>query len=142
MNWCQANRQGIPRLDSYFDPNERKYFITPQSVEAAIAEEKAKAAAKSPPLDGSESFRAIPKDAREPKGAADPASESDDVRVKELEKENLDLKITNRGKDFFIEQIQKERAGILDQLLQANRKVGELETKLLQLGDGYVNSQA
>ena len=43
-NWCQPNRTGIARLDSYFDPNERKYFITPQSVELAIAEEKAKAA--------------------------------------------------------------------------------------------------
>jgi hypothetical protein len=45
----------------------------------------------------------------------------------------MDLKITNRGKDFFIEQLQKERNGILDQLLPANRKVGELETKLMQL---------
>jgi hypothetical protein len=60
--------------------------------------------------------------------------ESEDHWVKELEKQNLDLKITNRGKDFFIEQLQKERTGIFDQLLQANRKVGELETKLLQLG--------
>ena len=34
INWCQPNRQGIARLDSYFDPNERKYYITPQSVEA------------------------------------------------------------------------------------------------------------
>ena len=50
-----------------------------------------------------------------------------------MSKENLDLKITNRGKDFFIEQLQKERTGIFDQLLQANRKVGELETKLLQI---------
>jgi hypothetical protein len=43
-NWCQLNAQGIARLDAYYDPNERKYFITPQSVELAIAEEKAKAA--------------------------------------------------------------------------------------------------
>jgi hypothetical protein len=48
-----------------------------------------------------------------------------------LERENLDLKITNRGKDFLIEQMQKERTGFFDQLLTANRKVGELETKLL-----------
>ena len=47
--------------------------------------------------------------------------------------EVLDLKITNRGKDYFIEQIQKERDGFVDQLLSASRKVGELETKLLQL---------
>ena len=32
INWCQLNRQGIARLDSYFDPNERKYYISPQSV--------------------------------------------------------------------------------------------------------------
>src|ERR1039457_4003226 len=39
INWCQPNRQGIARLDSYYDPNERKYYITPQSVETAIQEE-------------------------------------------------------------------------------------------------------
>jgi hypothetical protein len=50
-----------------------------------------------------------------------------------LERENLDLKIANRGKDFLIEQIQKERTGFFDQLLNANRKMGELETKLLQI---------
>jgi hypothetical protein len=36
INWCQPNRQGIARLDSYYDPNERKYYITPQSVETAM----------------------------------------------------------------------------------------------------------
>jgi len=39
INWCQPNRQGIARLDSYFDSNDRKYYITPQSVEAVIQEE-------------------------------------------------------------------------------------------------------
>lgn len=39
INWCQPNWQGIPRCDSYRDPNERKYQITPQSVEAVIQEE-------------------------------------------------------------------------------------------------------
>jgi len=34
---------------------------------------------------------------------------------------------------MFIEQMQKERNGFIDQLLTANRKVGELETRLLQL---------
>jgi len=39
INWCQPNRQGIMRLDSYYDPNERKYYITPLSVEAVIQDE-------------------------------------------------------------------------------------------------------
>jgi len=48
INWCQLNSQGVARLDAYFDPNERRYYITPQSVELAIAEEKAKAARNTP----------------------------------------------------------------------------------------------
>ena|SRR5438477_3575510 len=44
VNWCRPNKLGMPRLDAYFDPNERKYYITPQSVDLAVAEEKAKAA--------------------------------------------------------------------------------------------------
>lgn len=43
VNGCQRSRTGIARLDSYFDPNERKYHIMPQRVELAIVEEKAKA---------------------------------------------------------------------------------------------------
>jgi hypothetical protein len=37
---------------------------------------------------------------------------------------------------FLIEQIQKERNRYFDQLLTASRKVGELETKPLQLESG------
>src|SRR5919197_841590 len=41
-NWCQPDRNGVSRLDCYYDSNERKYYITPQSVERAIEEEKSK----------------------------------------------------------------------------------------------------
>jgi hypothetical protein len=135
VNWCQPNRQGIPRLDSYYDPNERKYFITPQSVEAAIIEEKARAAAKTPqPPELAEPFRTVPKDSEEASRERKSGSETESEQLRELERENLDLKIANRGKDFLIEQMQKERTGFFDQLLAANRKVGELETKLFLLG--------
>src|ERR1039458_1382668 len=87
VNWCQPNRTGIARLDSYFDPNERRYYISPQSVEQAIAEEKAKAIKN--------------KDASEPFGNVPPAAETvrttkrtandDESQVKELERENMDL---------------------------------------------------
>lgn len=50
-----------------------------------------------------------------------------------MEKEVLNLKILDKGKDYFIEQMKKERDGFFDQLLSANRKMGELETKLLRL---------
>ena len=50
-----------------------------------------------------------------------------------MERENLDLKITNRAKDIVIERMQKERDGFFEQLLTANRNVGALESKLLQI---------
>ena len=79
-----------------------------------------------------ESFRTIPHDAETGKKAA-PVSETDKSHILELERENLDLRITNRAKDMVIEQQQKEREKFFDQLLAANRKMGELETKLLRL---------
>ena len=51
----------------------------------------------------------------------------------ELRKENLDLKITNRGKDYFIDQLKIERESLLKQLVQTSQRVGQLETQLLQL---------
>lgn len=132
VNWCQPNRQGICRLDSYFDPNERKYYLTSQSVERVIQEEIQRAK-RIPGPAASEGFGKVQKDAENLQKPLK-VSEIDNERVKELERENLDLKIANRGKDFLIEQMQKERNSFFDQLLAANRKAGELETKLLQLG--------
>lgn len=139
VNWCQPNPQGVARLDAYFDVNDRKWFITPQSVERVMAEEKAKAQRANPPV--SEAFGKMPPGA-EAKETRDEPRPEDTGRVKDLEKELLDLKITNRGKDYFIEQLQKEREGLLEQVVSTSRKVGELETRLLQLegprnvGDG------
>jgi hypothetical protein len=127
VNWCQPNRQGISRLDGYFDPNERRYYITLQSVELAIAEEKVKVD-KTPV---SEPVGNVPKDAERPEPPIPHASESQEIE--ELEKEIRDLEITNRGKDYFIGRLERERDGFFEQLLTASRKVGELETKLLQL---------
>jgi predicted RNase H-like nuclease (RuvC/YqgF family) len=136
-NWCQPNKSGIARLDAYFDPNERRYFITPQSIELAIQEEKAKATKVNQP---SEPGGIIPNASEEAEDRTEPESEVDAGRVKDLEREVMDLKITNRGKDYFIEQLQKERDGFdreregyVEKLMTFNRKVGELETKLLQL---------
>ena len=138
VNWCQRNELGAAKLDAYFDPNERKYFVTPDSVEVAIAEEQAKA----------RKHGAEPKDIGRlphPAEAAQPAgptnSPSDLNKVKTLEAELLDLKITNRAKDYCIEQFKQEREEFaterqeyVAQLMHFNRRVGELETKLLQIG--------
>ena len=130
VNWCQPSRTGIARLDSYFDPNERKYYITPQSVELAIAEEKAKAAKIN---ESSEPVGTVPNALEKPQKPTNESSETDAGRLRELQHEVMDLKITNKGKDYLVDQLKQERDGFFDQLLSASRKVGELETRLLQL---------
>ena len=120
----------IARLDAYLDPNEGKYFITPQSAEAAIKEEQAK---YTKPQTPSEPFRNEPP-VFEPAKKSRPAhSETDDDDVAELQKELMDLKITNRAKDQFIQQLQSERNDMLDKLVAHSRVIGQLETKLLQI---------
>jgi len=51
-------------------------------------------------------------------------------KVKQLEAENLDLKITNRAKDQLIQMVRDERAGFIDQLTATSRRMGQLEERL------------
>jgi len=133
INWCQPNRQGIARLDGYYDPNDRKYYITPQSVEMAIQEEIQRAK-KSTEVPASEAFGSRVEPVKHPQATAT-AKVMDEKKLQELEREIMDLKIANRGKDYLIDQLKDERAGFFEKLLSANRTVGQLETKL-QRWDG------
>lgn len=129
INWCQPNRQGITRLDCYYDPNDRKYYITPQSVEAGIQEEVQRAnKSVEPPV--SESFGSPVAHVKHSRPEMKPM---EDRKVQELEREIRDLKITNRAKDMFIEQLKRDRSDFFDNLLSNNRTLPELETKLQQL---------
>ena len=136
-NWCQPNKLGMSRLDAYFDPNERKYFLTPESVERAIAEEVAKTTKAPKP---SETFGTIPNDAERSSERRQSSVVAESERALEVERELRDLRITNHAKDLFIDQLKqereffaKERQGYVEQLMSFNRKLGELETKLLQI---------
>jgi hypothetical protein len=142
-NWCRADASGVSRLDAYFDFNERRYFITPQSVERAIQEELAKAR-----VDGAaqstEAFGSIPKAEEGRSNRHEYTSQpADDERIKELERKITDLEITNRGKDYFIEQLQHDRAkaaeermALVDKLTAFSHQVGTLETHVLALEAG------
>jgi hypothetical protein len=133
INWCQPNRQGVSRLDAFFDTNERRYFITPQSVTRAIQEELSKQVPggnqPAPAKEPVEEVKSIPKASERPEG------------IEELRGKLRDLEITNRVKDHFIERLEKDRAAFdeerqryVSQLMAHSRKVGELENQLLQLG--------
>lgn len=54
-------------------------------------------------------------------------------KITSLEKEKQDLQILNAGKDYLVQQYKEERIGLIEQMRADAHRVGELETKLLQL---------
>lgn len=139
-NWCQLNRQGVSRLDCYFEENDHKYFITPESVDRAIKEELVKAREQGTLPNPSERVERQEEPAPRAQPAPEPMAEGTPAKIRELELENRDLQITTRAKDMFIEQLRKdreafvhERQQLIDQLVSSSRQIGELETKLLQI---------
>ena len=135
INWCQPNPQGVARLDAYYDIEERRWFITRESVQRVIAEERAKSAKHGESLPKAAERVAEPGGLREPNGGGAITSDTEppSERLKELEKKVMDLRILNNGKDFFIEQLRNERGEFIQQLVEGSRRIGELETELRQL---------
>jgi len=135
VNWCQPNRQGVARLDAYFDPNERKYYITAESVERAVAEEKTKAI-RSP--ESSETVGTVPKDAE--RETRRPVASDQSGLVQELELQVRDLTIATRLKDQVIamneqviKRLEETKDQYIERLIESGHRIGELETQLLQL---------
>jgi hypothetical protein len=130
VNWCQRDAAGTARLDADFDPNERRYYITEESIVRAIAEEKAKAFRTL--QNGGEPIPRRSEAANKDFGNPDGPSSSDSNTLK---KELLDLQILNAGKDIVIKQLREERGQFIQQMMDGSRKIGELETRLLQLDE-------
>lgn len=131
INWCHQNRQGVARLDAFFDENEGRYYVTPESVNRAIEEERAKQSAGVGTGTGASAPR--PESQMQSERASQSATE-DGSRSRELERQNRDLEIATRAKDFYIERLEKERGQYVQQLVGISRYVGELESQVLQLG--------
>ena len=134
-NWCQPNRQGIARLDAFFDTNERKYFVTSQSVSLAIREEQSKQ------LSGSLETETPPRKAAEEMRGVSEEESRDGESIRDMRRKITDLEITNRVKEQFVDLLQKERErmmgerdGYVRELMAQSRRIGELETQVLQLG--------
>ena len=146
INWCQPNKLGVSRLDAYFDPNERRYFITPQSVELAIKEEQAKTTKGTDPA---ESVGTIPNAAERHPADRSPASEDARKEIEELKHEVMNLTITDHVKGQVIKQYEKDRSEFaqerkeyIEQLMTFNRRIGELETQVLQLAAPRTTAEA
>jgi hypothetical protein len=125
-------------LVCFYDSDDKRWHITRNSVENKIEKIKALNARKTAAASQNTSEQPFespatsqrPADDRPPQN--EPPHESSDV-IKKLEQEILDLKIVNRGKDYFIEQLQKERDGFITRIEGSSHRIGALETKLLQI---------
>ncbi len=120
-NWCQPSRSGVARLDAYFDSNDRKYFITPQSVDAATKEELAKAAKHSEPA---EPVGTVPNPAEVEKGNRRRSAEVDSDEIEELQFKLRDAEITSRAKDQYITKLETQNDKILSSLLVTAERSG------------------
>ena len=144
VNWCLPNKHDVARLDGVYDANERKWFITQESVERAIAEEQARAARHNDPLPNlSETVRNDVKEEVPNASEARPkreSSDSDAGEVTELNAKLRDLEIATRVKDFAIKKLEgdlqnadAERKGYIQQLIDKSHQIGSLETQLRQI---------
>jgi hypothetical protein len=151
VKWCTPNPHGVPKLMCQFEPNERRWLITEESVRIAIAEEIGKQRdlqARNPQApeqpgtseDHDERPREVMREERTHEGASERTTFEDEVttaakdkKIRELEFQLRDEQIVSRAKDIVLERMEKERKDLLDQVVKWSHQVGVLETKLLQI---------
>lgn len=140
INWCHPNPQGIPRLDCHLDTNERKYYITPSSVNAVISEErnKLKIQAQTPSSErnthSSEGFRRVSEDfGNIPNDSEREPQPGTAANAKNFETQIRDLQITNAAKDLFIERLEKTQDRLIENLKETSNLLGAMQSKVKQL---------
>jgi len=125
MRYCQTGHLDCIKIDT--DKNER-YLITPDSVEKRIEE------LLSVDLSRQDATGRDETGARQNSTSAAPDTErlveSLQAEIENLERENFDLKITNRGKDEFVKLLREERARFVDELKDQAHRIGQLEERL------------
>jgi hypothetical protein len=145
-NWCQRDQNGVAKLDCFFDRNERKYYITPQSVERAIEEERSKIISGELPHasetfgkvpNSSETFRTVP-NASESNAPEQPIHQQNETAnlspelVKELESLRAEKRYWETEKKFqetWIKKLESEREKFVPQLVDQSKTIGYLEAK-------------
>lgn len=137
VNWCLPNKHDVARLDAVFDANERKWFITQESVDRAIAEEQARVVRHHEPIPNS-SEETVPT-ASESQNRREPFY-SDTEEGVEIRAKLRDLEIATRVKDAVIQKLEnnlqmadEERKGYIQQLIDKSHQIGTLESQLRQL---------
>ena len=126
IRYCARGHLDCIKADT--EQNE-KYLITRESVDRRIEEIRQVAKSSHVSTRRDESRHDAPRrDTVESR--VDNSSPELGKKVKDLEAEVFDLKITNRGKDYFLKQLQDERKDLMDQVRVQSRTIGQLEARL------------
>jgi hypothetical protein len=145
-NWCQPDKNGVAKLDCFFDQNERKYYISPQSVERAIEEEKSKIISGELPHvsetggnvpKASETFRTVPNtsESKAPEQPTHQQNESANLSpdlIKELESLRVERRVWETEKKFhetWIKKLESEREAFVPQIAELSKSAGYFEAK-------------
>jgi hypothetical protein len=124
LNWCHPTKYGVSRLACSYEPNERRSFITKDSVDRAIDEELAKTTITEKSQSVTEPFGNVPHDppshaAPVRQGSADAsngpnASQSTDAlkaQMRELEKQLADserrMEMNRQVQDGMVTQLMR-----------------------------------
>src|SRR3989338_784373 len=155
INWVKPNKYGIARLDGYYDPEERKWYITPESTYRVIEEEQRRAKIHVPNSSehGKETFQTVPHGSEQQKtGSSNVPNTSERTKedseatrkVDELERDKKDLEyklreseIASRVKDQvlekqnqFIAQLTDTNKSLIGEMKESFRRIGKLEERL------------
>jgi len=132
-NWCHPSKRGSTALNCFYDKEELKFFITPQSIEfliGRIREVNTREQLNVPILAGFTKGSETPRNESEiPRNVQKDASEKGE-RIKELVREVNDLKITNAGKDYFIEHIKSENSALVTKFFE---RMDAMETRMMAI---------
>ncbi len=135
--WCEKNAADQSRFDAVLygeTGDQEKYYITPDSAEAVLAEEKAKDAHRGLLAGGvpdSDRPGQAVSDKPQTQEGGEPGSLRE--RVKDLEEQNLDLRASNKGYQTAVSTYQEQVKFFAERLEALARSNGILENKLKQL---------
>ena len=125
MRYCQVGHLDCIKIDT---ENRERYLVTPDSVERRIDE-----------LLSVDLSRHVATDRTEPQertASESSAKETEIVieslraEIEQLEADNLDLKIVNRGKDELVKLLREERSQFVAELRDQAHRIGQLEERL------------
>jgi len=147
VNYCNPNTESVTRLDCWQDPKDRAYYITQESIEEVIAEEKAKGRYGSIPQPELRNAAPVQQPAATSQQSAEPmlqgaANEPEQVpqlsrdkneELRELRRKTVEQVHTITGKDIVIEQLQAAWDKLAERLEKQSELVGGLRLENNQL---------